>query len=533
MPPTGSQVISNNNKGTPLSTATTRVSSQKIINNASERSCDNNEHTATKLTTPSFEACETNDRYNATTLTKALVTNIPSVPTNNNSHIGNITPKSSCDPRDKVPRLNSEYHQEYKNSYNSEYVDNNVDHISSHNSLENPEHSLRRDRDTKVCKEIDPEQNDTLKILNVPEEELAQNSGSSELTQLSMVDITSERLTRETGLMRDMKAIDVDDVQMQVDESNFSNDDSFMDTCEEQQTDGPNNSTAIPNTFQPNSTLTLVNGPSGIESVSHDKYSDGSKQHDSPTNNPMQPKISSIDAVVQCDIEKSNVPNLQENTSELVSNNKPEPTRNEEYVDVKVPKKVRVVESCSDDCESVTQCALFNDSDTQTEHSVPKHNSEPVSNSELVATLPEPDVAPSPINASNSPVNEPSPCQFINKIMPSENSQLSPAKSINVCSTANLVAESSSVDSISESSNSKSTSEVSSPTAHPSSPDSSSKLSTTIPVSKSIGSPTPAAKVSSPPVILNPDECDWETLYDDDGECLVPDIMNEVSSSNN
>lgn len=33
---------------------------------------------------------------------------------------------------------------------------------------------------------------------------------------------------------------------------------------------------------------------------------------------------------------------------------------------------------------------------------------------------------------------------------------------------------------------------------------------------------------STSPVDLDPDECDWETLYDDDGECLVPDIVNEV-----
>ncbi|XP_026676073.1 uncharacterized protein LOC113465613 [Diaphorina citri] len=49
--------------------------------------------------------------------------------------------------------------------------------------------------------------------------------------------------------------------------------------------------------------------------------------------------------------------------------------------------------------------------------------------------------------------------------------------------------------------------------------------------SKSTGSSTPTkpapAKSTVPPDNLNPDECDWETLYDDDGECLIPDIMNE------
>ncbi|KAI5740923.1 hypothetical protein M8J76_008516 [Diaphorina citri] len=59
-----------------------------------------------------------------------------------------------------------------------------------------------------------------------------------------------------------------------------------------------------------------------------------------------------------------------------------------------------------------------------------------------------------------------------------------------------------------------------------------SDVSSPITSSKSTGSCTPTkpapAKSTVPPVNLNPDECDWETLYDDDGECLIPDIMNEL-----
>jgi hypothetical protein len=34
------------------------------------------------------------------------------------------------------------------------------------------------------------------------------------------------------------------------------------------------------------------------------------------------------------------------------------------------------------------------------------------------------------------------------------------------------------------------------------------------------------------PVNLNPDECTWDMLFDDDGECLDPKLMEEVSTNN-
>jgi len=33
------------------------------------------------------------------------------------------------------------------------------------------------------------------------------------------------------------------------------------------------------------------------------------------------------------------------------------------------------------------------------------------------------------------------------------------------------------------------------------------------------------------PVNLNPDECTWDMLFDDDGECLDPKLMEEVSTN--
>jgi hypothetical protein len=50
-------------------------------------------------------------------------------------------------------------------------------------------------------------------------------------------------------------------------------------------------------------------------------------------------------------------------------------------------------------------------------------------------------------------------------------------------------------------------------------------------VSKTCGEKHQSSSSSLLPVNLNPDECTWDMLFDDDGECLDPKLMEEVSTN--
>uniref|UniRef100_A0A8D8UK63 Coiled-coil domain-containing protein R3HCC1L n=1 Tax=Cacopsylla melanoneura TaxID=428564 RepID=A0A8D8UK63_9HEMI len=434
---------------------------------------------------------------------------------------------------------------------------------------------------TEDSQELGAEQNETLKILNLPQESAPHHADTTDTLKDKY---SSEHSATQTCNTSEINAqctnMTAGDVDMEVDEIKQVSGPSpvDMDTSDMIELEQSNNKITCSdkhiNTCKDN----------GVELQ---------EDIDVPHNEHTQLVTVSVSESMNCDScvngddncnkMESNVPERPENTDELANKNCTEVSGNEACalntsdIDNEVPNKVRVVETYSNDsdCSVITRLV----SDSTSSEIVPvtdtiangnkngetllriiagcqTSNLQPISNSKCAFSSAEPMLSeetksvaslsnqtfnttesiPQPASeriksdffASEPDCETSAPCSsavnVTSESLPAKsNSEICPSKT----ASEELEAAKSSLETT------KSSLEVTKPSSEGVPPSTSSTpatrttgSTTTTPVGKSAGS----TDGKSSPVNLSLDDCDWDTLYDDDGDCLVPDIMNEVMS---